>query len=1057
MSVAAFPNQVIRASAGSGKTHQLTNRYLGLLAAGVDADAILATTFTRKAAGEILDRVLKRLAEAAADGARAKQLAVDIQAPADTPAAFVALLRRMLSRLHVVRIGTLDSFTIALARHFSLELGLPAGWAICEESDDEALREEALELLLGREEAAILTGLYQRLTQGQTKHGVQRELLDVVKRLYGIYPETVPEDWNKVTVKEGLAPAKLRDLLAGIAAFDLFTDVRMQKARDEDLERFGSDFWEKLLDTGLCAKVLSGQNTYHSKPIPEELIALYVDLIRHVRHVLVLPVAEQTQATGEFLAGFHRELQALKQATGALRFDDVTQALVEAIRRNEWSTEALAFRLDGAIEHLLLDEFQDTSLAQWEALRPIARRVAQPSAEPPRSFFAVGDVKQAIFGWRGGMAGLFNILPDALGPLKETALVQSQRSAQPIIDVVNRVFGGLGQVEMGEKCRDGLNAWAGRFRKHTTVKEDVRGYVCLATGPAQAEDQDLAEQRGLHYHHVAEKIRTLIAKAQGAEIGVLCRTNNAVARMIFELRQLKIDASEEGGNPLTDSPAVELLLSLFTLADHPGHSVAWFHLQNSPLKEHLAPIASAETLASRLRRDLLVEGYGTFTYGWAKLLAPACNYRDLGRLQQLVERAYAYQERSTLRADDFVRWVRQDRVPDPSGAKVRVMTVHAAKGLQFDAVVLPELDARLIGQAPAFVVGRDPNSLVVNFVCRYANETVQALLTPEERSAFEQQRQQGVEESLSLLYVAMTRAKQALYLFIPGPRQKSVKDAWYQLLRQRLAPGAPETPAALLYEHGNAAWFGGASAAPEAPPAAAPVHIAFRTAETERRRGLEHMAPSHREGQARVALDRLFHPSEGTGLTAGTIYHAWFARIGWLEDGLPGDDELRDVAEKECLRQPAAHWPDLDPLLANFRAWLQDPRIAAVLQRSAYASSKNPGFPPALRTLAMRRLRVQKLEQERRFLVPDGPRFWTGSFDRIVWLNDGDQTVAADVIDYKTDALTPGDAAALAARIEHYRPQLEAYRQAAARLARVPPDRIAARLVFTVIGQVAEV
>src|SRR6516225_9248800 len=109
MSNGPFVHQVIRASAGSGKTHRLTNRYLALLAAGVEPDAILATTFTRKAAAEILDRVLERLARAASIADAAAELAKQIQTDDNTPHAFAALLRRLLRNLHRVRIGTLDS------------------------------------------------------------------------------------------------------------------------------------------------------------------------------------------------------------------------------------------------------------------------------------------------------------------------------------------------------------------------------------------------------------------------------------------------------------------------------------------------------------------------------------------------------------------------------------------------------------------------------------------------------------------------------------------------------------------------------------------------------------------------------------------------------------------------------------------------------------------------------------------------------------------------------------------------------------------------------------
>src|SRR5262245_16751699 len=110
MSSVSFPHLRIRASAGSGKTHQLTNRYLALLAAGVDPESILATTFTRKAAGEILERVLGRLAEAAGDAQAADDLDQQIGAAARSRADFVALLRRMVQCLHRARIGTLDSF-----------------------------------------------------------------------------------------------------------------------------------------------------------------------------------------------------------------------------------------------------------------------------------------------------------------------------------------------------------------------------------------------------------------------------------------------------------------------------------------------------------------------------------------------------------------------------------------------------------------------------------------------------------------------------------------------------------------------------------------------------------------------------------------------------------------------------------------------------------------------------------------------------------------------------------------------------------------------------------
>jgi ATP-dependent helicase/nuclease subunit A len=1068
MSVTPFVHELIGASAGSGKTHQLTNRYLRLLATGVDLDEMLSTTFTRKAAAEILDRVLERLANAASDAKEAEDLASQIDSRKTKQSDFVALLRRMLQSLHRIRIGTLDSFYIALASSFSLELGLPAGWSICEQPDDDSLRAQALELLL-EEQPDDIVKLLPLLTKGEMKRSVHEGLLDVIGEHYESYRSSDRNAWECLQVPAQVADAKRITALDQLRAFDLTVchDKRFVTARDEDIANFEQGDWIRFVGKGLAAKVLAGVMVYQRKEIPPTARELYEVLIRHARAEILKRVADQTRATWDLLDRFNKQLQMLKQASGALRFGEVTQAIVDGLRqqspKQQWlGPEALAFRLDGAIRHLLLDEFQDTSLLQWRVLEPIARHITKGKNEPPRTFFCVGDVKQAIYGWRGGMAEIFNTLKHTLGNLEERPLLESRRSAQPVIDVVNMVFGNLTVFQPDEKYQPGLEAWSRRFEKHTTVKANVPGYVCLHTGPAQIDGDSLATHRGQHCRFVAEKIRDLVQKSPGCSIGVLCRKNDTVARLIYELREAKVEASEEGGNPLTDSPAVELMLSLFTIADHPGHSIAWFHLQNSPLKDRLASFHNANVLAANLRQDILTNGYGPFTQTWAVRLAPACDRRDLRRMQQLVEIAYGYQPRATLRTDDFVAWVREKHVPDPSDVSVRVMTIHAAKGLQFDIVVLPELDAGLTGQPPPFIVGHEPKSLDVNFVCRYAPENVQMLLEPEQRRAFEEDRQHRIEESLSLLYVAMTRAKHALHLYIPGERKgrSKRKDAWYNLLMQMLAPEKSWDESALLFQHGDETWFQPENAEPPAQPSPGPQpppQITFRTQGSERRRGLEHVAPSRREGEARVVLNRLFNPSEGTGTARGRLFHAWFATIRWLDDGMPTDEAFRATVEKMRFDLPPQIWLELDQLLAKFKMWLQKPVISEILRRSAYANAQQEAFPSAFRPFWNNLVEPQEVEPERPFVVHDGMTFLNGSLDRVVWLGDGDRTVAADVIDFKTDDIEPGDEAALDERKKHYRPQMEIYRRAVVGMSRLPPERVATRLVFTSAARVVDV
>src|SRR5205823_867923 len=122
----------------------------------------------------------------------------------------------------------------------------------------------------------------------------------------------------------------------------------------------------------------------------------------------------------------------------ALRFSDVTFRLADAIGAIE--PERLAFRLDGGIRHVLLDEFQDTSPSQWRVLRPLAENVVGTNGG---TFFCVGDAKQAIYGWRGGVAEIFDALEGQLPGLEQRSLAESYRSAQPVIDAVNAVFNKL--------------------------------------------------------------------------------------------------------------------------------------------------------------------------------------------------------------------------------------------------------------------------------------------------------------------------------------------------------------------------------------------------------------------------------------------------------------------------------------------------------------------------------------------------------------------------------------------------------------------------------------
>lgn len=1068
MSQRPFPNLVIRASAGTGKTHQLTNRFLGLAAAGVPLDSVLATTFTRKAAGEILGRVLLRLAEAADDPDKVKQLSENIKAPLDRPRC-LAILAEMVRHLHRLRVSTLDSFFLQVARSFSLELGLPPGWKIVDEVEESRLRGEAVRAVVERQSTGDLLGLIRLLTKGEAARSVTQQIAGLVAELYSVYLESPPGAWETLPRTTGLTGEELCRAVDALEAVELPADKRFEKAHAAAVQSARAGDWLSFVKKGIAAKVADpdGGTLFYNKPIPPWACDAYQRVIDHAKAQILGQIANQTRATRRLLEHFDAAYRDVKLARRALRFEDVTRMVGQWALDQRW--EEVVYRLDAHVAHLLLDEFQDTSPPQWRVLAAFARRVADGS--PGRSFFCVGDVKQAIYGWRGGEAEIFDAIQRELSGLSCTTLDESRRCGPAVIETVNRTFGDLTQnaVLQQDKYRPAAEAWGKRFRRHATVRVGLPGYCRLVAAPAANEGQ---EQQLLTWQFAAREVERVHREAPGFSIGVLVRRNVAVARIIYELRQLGIHASEEGGNPLSDSPPVELILSLLTLADHPGHTAARFHVAQSPLGPvvGLADWRDGEAacrLARDVRRRLVEDGYGPTIQGWADRLASHCDARDQRRLVQLVEMACAYEPAATLRADDFVAAVRQTRVEDPRSRRVRVMTIHKAKGLEFDVVVLPELDVRLVGQAPPVVVSRPGPAEPMDRVLRYVNQDLRPLLPEAFRQMFDQHERREVEESLCVLYVAMTRAVHALHMIVSpsAERENSLPATVAGVLRAALASGNRLEPGTVGYEAGDREWFERVEPKPAeaagtdrrlvAPEQSAvePLRVELAPAPRRPTRGLERRSPSELEGGSRVSLGQRLQLDTAQSLKRGTLIHAWLEEIEWLDDGEPSDQSLRDAAAA-CVSSAEF---DVTEAIRLLRCALRAPAIRALLTRTTYQKPAAPGAATPVHAgpgVAAPRWEVWR---ERAFVLREEDTILSGSIDRLVALYDGDRAVGADVIDFKTDVLAADDSAAIAARVEYYRLQLAAYRRAAARLLGLDPGRVSARIVFTQLGIVAPI
>ncbi|MBI2481749.1 MAG: UvrD-helicase domain-containing protein [Planctomycetia bacterium] len=1051
-----FARTVIRASAGTGKTFQLSNRYLGLLNAGVAPDQILATTFTRKAAAEILDRIVVRLAEAASDRKACAQLGEFIGDRSLTCERCRQQLVGLLRGLHRLQVSTLDSFFGQMARSVSLEVGLSPAWKIVDQLQDAVIRDEAIEAVIHGEETNDLLTLTHLLTKGEASRTVGQLIRTTVNDLESLFQETDADAWHALPYEKPLADDEFVLLIEDLRTLAM-PDKRFEKARDEDYARALVGDWEGFIAKGLAAKVLADETTYYKKPIPDAALSIYKRLLKHARSLLLRRIAQQTEGSYELLKKFDAEYATLKREQHASRFDDITRFLARSLRNPASQPNAsgtyrqMAFRLDANIHHLLLDEFQDTAPAQWDVLRPFAQRVT--SGKGGNSFFCVGDTKQAIYGWRGGVAEIFDAISSELTGLEETGLNASFRSSEAVIETVNEVFEHAADHTNLGRAEEAVRNWCQRFERHTTRRGDLAGYVSLETAP---EEEELLE-------FTAQRVAEFANQSPRLTVGVLVRRNDTVGRLIGLLRGQGILASEEGGNPLTDSAAVLLILSLMQLADHPGDTVARFHVATSPLGQSVgftnySDDKSCFRVSRQARRSLIEIGYGPTVAAWAASLSPHGTPRERSRLAQLVELAFGYQQRATSRVDDFVRFVEQQRVADPTSAQVRVMTIHQAKGLEFDIVVLPELEGRLIGQPDSFVVHRETPVSPPDRVCRYVNSDIQQLLPKKFQQMFEDATDRTVTESLCVLYVALTRAVHALHMIIAPSKESErvIPLTSAGLLRAALRGNEPALPSALLYENGDRDWF---ERVRHIEPAAVatreplPVKISLAKAAKHRRRGLDRQSPSGFEGGTRVNMAELLQPRQSSALARGTLIHAWFEQVTWSEAPPPDEKALRQVANE--LRREEATSLDIEQELAAFREMLRHPSVIAALSHAAYDNPASLGFDKSVGDALSSGKPRLVVENERTFAVRNDSQLLNGSIDRIVWIYAAQQLVAADIIDFKTDVVEDDDA--IDKKREYYRPQLESYRDAVCRMSGLKPERVIARLVFVGRGLVVRV
>jgi ATP-dependent exoDNAse (exonuclease V) beta subunit len=197
-------------------------------------------------------------------------------------------------------------------------------------------------------------------------------------------------------------------------------------------------------------------------------------------------------------------------------------------------------------------------------------------------------------------------------------------------------------------------------------------------------------------------------------------------------------------------------------------------------------------------------------------------------------------------------------------------------------------------------------------------------------------------------------------------------------------------------------------------------------------RGLNRESPSGLEGGQRVDLRKRLRLGNAAALEFGSIAHAWFELIEWLDDGEPDDAALRDAVRRSGVR-----CENLAERISEFRTMIQQPTIRTALLR--------PSAPPGISFEVWR---------ERPFVIRWDDALLTGKFDRVVVAREGSRVVRAEVLDFKSDAIPSDDPSRVNMLTEHYRPQLDAYRKGVERLLNLDPMLVGAQLLLVTVGAV---
>lgn len=761
----------LTANAGSGKTRVLTDRVARLLLAGTAPERILCLTYTKAAATEMQNRLLRRLGEwAMLPEDRLRKALAELGETRDPDlAAARRLFAGAIEAPGGLKVQTIHSFCAGVLRRFPLEAGVPHGFTELDDRTATLLRSEIIEDM-ARENAPVLQDLLM-LQSGERIDGF-------LAGLRGFGRPDPAAIWSSVGLSDGYGWVQLcADVfpggdanvitsviphLAGSGANDSKAAARLQVGNWQAPGEAEIAILETVLLTGSGAKEpfsakigsfpTKGLQTGACAPFMDDLIALMGRVEGARRKRLALAHAERTLALHRFGDEFSRRFEDLKRRGGWLDFDDLiskTAALLSESTMAQW----VLFRLDGGIDHILVDEAQDTSPAQWQVIQALTNEFTAgigTREDETRTLFVVGDPKQSIYSFQGADIAVFEERRkgfhdafDAIGrPMQVLELRHSFRSSTAILSFVDAVFAGdaahgLGDPPRHIAFRDTL---PGRVDIWPPIPKPDAVEVGDWTDPVDmaAENSEVSVLAA----HIADEIAGMLgqpildAKTGAArpirpgDILILVqRRSDLFAEIIGALKTRGLPVAGADRLKLAAELAVMDIQSVLRVVATPEDDLALAEALRSPLfgltEDQLYRLAAnrkaGEFLIMRLRaspdhrdvmavlEDLMAQTGFQRPYdlisrllirhrGREKLLARLGPEAEDG-INELLSHALTFERGEVPSLTGFLVWFEGDEVEvkrqagsgDEGGdGLIRVMTVHGSKGLESPIVIMPD-------------------------------------------------------------------------------------------------------------------------------------------------------------------------------------------------------------------------------------------------------------------------------------------------------------------------------------------------------------------------------